>query len=70
MSPEKWFPARLRIWRPVRFPIAGGIWPENELYWRKMECRRVHWEREAGMVPLKKLERRLNLRSVRRLAIW
>ena len=69
ISPDSWFPARLSIWRLVRFEISGGRAPENELYCRKTECKRTHLARDDGMEPLKKLERRLNLRSMRKSEI-
>ncbi|WVZ21976.1 hypothetical protein V8G54_000520 [Vigna mungo] len=66
ISPERLLPATLRIWRAARFPISGGSWPERSLYCRNKERRSVHLERDWGIVPLKELERRLSLRSMRR----
>jgi len=69
ISPERLLPATLRIWRPARFPISGGSWPESELYCKNKARRSVHLESEWGMVPLKELERRLSLRSMRKSEI-
>ena len=50
ISPERWFRTRLRIFKPVRFPISDGRIPVSELYCKNMECRSVHLESERGMV--------------------
>ena len=42
ISPERWFRTRLRIFKPVRFPISDGRIPVSELYCKNTECRSVH----------------------------
>ena len=61
LAEKRWFCMRLRIFKLVRFPIYGRRILMSELYCKNTKHRRVHLERERGMVPLKAFERRLYL---------